>query len=77
MEPRYAITGIKVDDVSHVPNRVDLDVWHTKALEDPKSEEALQVSLFIHALDRLQRAKFDDTVEKKDAQLSYFRIAGA
>jgi hypothetical protein len=77
MVTHYPITGIKVEDVNNVPNRVELQDWYLKATSGTNSEAALQLSLFIHALDRFQAEKFIGTgVKEQDAQLSYFRIAG-
>ncbi|KAK5468906.1 hypothetical protein LTR20_003253 [Exophiala xenobiotica] len=74
----YPITGIKVEDVNNVPNRVELQDWYLKATSGTNTEAALQLSLFIHALEQLQAAKFvpGADVKEEDAQLSYFRIAG-
>jgi hypothetical protein len=74
----YPITGIKVEDVNNVPNRVELQDWYLKATSGTNTEAALQLSLFIHALDRFQADKFvpGPNVKEEDAQLSYFRIAG-
>jgi hypothetical protein len=73
----YPITGIKVEDVNNVPNRVELQDWYLKATSGTNTEAALQLS-FIHALEQFQAAKFvpGADVKEEDAQLSYFGIAG-
>ncbi|KAK5431591.1 hypothetical protein LTR34_004710 [Exophiala xenobiotica] len=74
----YPITGIKVEDVNNVPNRVELQDWYLRATSGTNTEAALQLSLFIHALEQFQAAKFvpGADVKEEDAQLSYFRVAG-
>jgi hypothetical protein len=77
MAPHYPITGIKVDDVNNVPNRVEIQEWYQKAISGTNSEAALQLSLFLHALERFQNQKFfGPNVKEQDAELSYYRIAG-
>jgi tyrosinase len=77
MSTHYPITGIKVDDPNNVPSRFEIQEWYQKAMSGTNSEAALQLSLFLHALERFQDEKFlGANVKEKDAQLSYFRVAG-
>jgi hypothetical protein len=77
MATHYPITGIKVDDPNNVQSRFEIQEWYQKAISGTNSEAALQLSLFLHALERFQDEKFlGANVKEKDAQLSYFRVAG-
>lgn len=77
MATHYPITGIKVDDVNNIPKRLELHDWYVKATNGTDTRAALQLSLFIHALDRFQAERFfGNDIKEQDAQLSYFRVAG-
>ncbi len=67
----YAITGIVSDTTSP---RKDINGWYKAAQNDSTSVEALQVSLFLQALERFQ-AKAVVGSDADITKLSYFRIA--
>lgn len=63
----YAIKGIplpEVPDPDHrIPVRKEIDAWFTD------SKNAIQLSLFIHAMDKFMKMDFRQ-------QLSYYQVAG-
>jgi len=77
MTPHFSITGIPVDDASNIPQRREIVEWYNDARGSNNPEAKLQLSLFIHGLSRFQDAAFfGPNGEPKDAQLSYYRVAG-
>src|SRR5438045_757835 len=69
----YPITGIVPDNKTNPPPRRDIEKWYKESRDDGKSEAAMQVSLFIQALEQFQQKGF--THSDPNAKLSYYRVA--
>ena len=67
--PTYPITGIQTKDENGRPYvRKDIDCWYKEQI-DSENANRIQLTLFVHALDAIQKRDVTD-------QLSYFRLAG-